>query len=599
MVRQGVFFCYFLISMIPTLYGQVPSNTWQEVKENGSGILVVAYSENSPFIYSNHNGGVVGIEYEILQEFVHYIEQQYGSKLNLVWEHLDTFDALLDTLKDSKRPVLGIASISTLEERKKDFNITASYMPDIEVIVSSGEFRSVGSLGEFAKMVKENKAITVTNSTFERNILELKADYFPDIIIRYVPHVDILIEEVARLDKAWGYISLPNYLSYYREGKDISRQRFFMVENSGLSMATPLASDWVEALDLFIADPTFKPMLDALVEKHLGPAFSRVVAQMSSQNSDLSADLASSREVGVLTLERELQDLKLKQSDLEIDRKNQVIAVAIIGIVLVLVVLFALYRLIRLKSITNKSLSEKNEQIEQQNLELNSLNSEKNELIGIVVHDLKNPLTSAISVADLFQQEKITKDQGEYLSLIRRSLKRMNGLVAKILEIKVLESSSLQINSSVLNLKEVAQEVISSLKVQSDNKRIEIKEELDDSKINLDRALLIQVLDNLISNAIKFSNQDTLITVRLKSDETSVRFEVSDQGPGISNEDKPKLFEKFQPLAARPTGGEISTGLGLSIVKKYIDAMDGRVWCESVLGEGATFFVEFDKTDRE
>jgi len=583
---------------MPPLYGQAPSNTWKEVKENGSGTLVVAYSENSPFIYSNSNGEVVGIEYEILQEFAHYIELKYGSKLNFVWEHLETFDALLDTLKGSNRSVLGIASISTLEERKKDFNISISYMPDIEVIVSSGEFRSVGSLGEFAKMVKENMAITVTNSTFERNILELKEDFFPDIEIRYVPHVDILIEEVANLDNAWGYISLPNYLSYYRKGKDISRQRFFMVENSGLSMATPLASDWVEALDLFIADSTFKPMLDILVEKHLGPAFSRVVAQMSSQNSDLSTDLASSREVGVLTLERELQDLKLKQSEMAIDRKNQVIAMAIIGIVLVLVVLFALYRLIQLKSITNKSLSEKNRQIEQQNLELSSLNAEKNELIGIVVHDLKNPLTSAISVADLFLQEKITEDQGEYLSLIRRSLKRMNGLVAKILEIKVLESSSLQINSSVLNLKEVVQQEIYSLKIQSDKKGIEIREELDDSRINLDRALLIQILDNLLSNAIKFSNPGTIITVRLKSDESTVRLEVSDQGPGISNEDKTKLFEKFQPLAARPTGGEISTGLGLSIVKKYVDAMEGRVWCESVLGEGSTFLVEFKRADR-
>ena len=599
MVRQGVFCCYFLISLLPPLYGQAPSNTWHEVKENGSGTLVVVYSENSPFIYSNSNGEVAGIEYEILQEFAQYVELQYGSKLNLVWEHLDTFDALLDTLKDSNRSVLGIASISTLEERKKDFNISISYMPDIEVIVSSGEFRSVGSLGDFAKMVKENKAITVTNSTFERNILELRADYFPDIEIRYVPHVNILIEEVANSDNGWGYISLPNYLSYYRKGKDISRQRFFMVENPGLSMATTLSSDWVEAIDLFIADPAFKPMLDALVEKHLGSTFSRVVAQMSSQNSDLLGDVASNREVGVLTLERELQDLKLKQSELEIDRKNQVIAVAIIGIVLVLVALFALYRLIRLKSITNKSLSEKNRQIEQQNLKLNSLNTEKNELIGIVVHDLKNPLTSAISVADLFLEEKITEDQAEFLSLIRRSLKRMNGLVAKILEIKVLESSTLQINRSILNLKEVAQQVISSLKVQSDNKGIEIREELDDSSTNLDRALLIQILDNLLSNAIKFSNPGTLITMRLKSDESTVRFEVNDQGPGISNEDKSKLFEKFQSLAAQPTGGEISTGLGLSIVKKYVEAMDGRVWCESVLGEGAKFLIEFNRTDGE
>ena len=489
---------------------------------------------------------------------------------------------------------MGIASISTLEERKKDFNISKSYMPDIEVIVSSGKFPSVGNLGEFARLVKENKAITVTNSTFERNILELKADYFPDIEIRYVPHVDILIEEVSNSDNAWGYISLPNYLSYYKSGKNITRQRFFMVENPGLSMGTPLSSDWVEALDLFIADSAFKPMMDALVEKHLGPAFSSVVEQMSSQNSDLSADAEANREVGVLTLERELQDLKLKQSELQIRRKNQVIAVVIIGIVLVLVALFALYRLIRLKSISNRSLHEKNRQIEQQNVALNALSKEKNELIGIVVHDLKNPLASAISVTDLFLEEKITEDQEEYLGLIQKSLKRMNGLVAKILEIKVLESASLQINYSLLNLKEVTQQVIASLKVQSDNKGIEIIGELDDSRANLDRSLLVQILDNLLSNAIKFSERDRRIIVRLKSSESTLRFEVQDQGPGISEADKPNLFQKFQKLEARPTAGENSTGLGLSIVKKYVEAMEGQVWCESVPGKGSTFIVEFN-----
>ena len=191
MIRSGLVFCIYLFSFLPMAYGQLPSNSWQEVKESGSGTLVVAYSENSPFIYSNSRGEIAGIEYEILLEFVQFIEAQHGAKLNLVWEHLNTFDALLDTLKDSKRSLLGIASISTLEERRKDFNISKPYMPDIEVIVSSGEFRSVGTLGEFAKMVKENKAITVTKSTFERNILELKSDYFPDIEIRYVPHVDI------------------------------------------------------------------------------------------------------------------------------------------------------------------------------------------------------------------------------------------------------------------------------------------------------------------------------------------------------------------------------------------------------------------------
>ena len=595
MLKAGLFLYVILFMLLPQAHGQSLSNTWSEVKENGGGTLVVAYSENSPFIYNDAQGKLAGIEFEIMEEFVRFIDEKYGVKLNLEYEHLYNFESLIDTLKNSQRPILGIASISSLEERKKDFKISDPYMPDIEIIISSWAFGSVSSLGEFANMVKNNRAITVTNSTFERNILELQKDYFPKIKIEYVRHVDFLIETISNADNAWGYVSLPNYLSYYKKGKGISRQRFFMVENPGLSIATTLTSDWDIVLDAFIKDSRFKPLLDLLIEKHLGKAFGEVVASISNINADLQPDIAANREVGVLMLEKELQDSKLRQSELEIERKNLFIYLAIIGIAFVLIALFFLYRLVRLKINTNKSLSEKNEQIQTQILELNALNIEKNEMIGIVAHDLKNPLTSALSISGLLCSEKITEDQSEYLSLIIKSLNRMNSLVAKILEIKVLESSSFKTNYSNVDLKQVTEQVISALKIQSDNKKIRIVADLDEVVASLDRSLIVQIIDNLLSNAIKFSNHNTKVHVTLKDENQTIRFEIDDEGPGIMEEDKPKLFQKFQKLHARPTDGESSTGLGLSIVKKYVEAMKGKVWCESEFGKGAKFIVEFKK----
>jgi len=86
--------------------------------------------------------------------------------------------------------------------------------------------------------------------------------------------------------------------------------------------------------------------------------------------------------------------------------------------------------------------------------------------------------------------------------------------------------------------------------------------------------------------------------VRLLDRADKLRIEIQDEGPGISPEDQEKLFGKFQKLSARPTAGEQSIGLGLSIVKTYVEAMGGRVWCESVLNEGANFIVEFDKVQQ-
>ena len=103
----------------------------------------------------------------------------------------------------------------------------------------------------------------------------------------------------------------------------------------------------------------------------------------------------------------------------------------------------------------------------------------------------------------------------------------------------------------------------------------------------------MQVLENLVSNAVKYSPPGKNIFVRLQHSAEAVRCEVQDEGPGLSPEDQKKLFGKFARLSAKPTGGEHSTGLGLSIVKKMVEAMNGKVWCESELGKGATFIVEF------
>src|SRR5207247_7892893 len=106
-----------------------------------------------------------------------------------------------------------------------------------------------------------------------------------------------------------------------------------------------------------------------------------------------------------------------------------------------------------------------------------------------------------------------------------------------------------------------------------------------------DRNVTVQVLENLVSNAIKYSPPGKNIFARLRAVEDAARCEVQDEGPGLSAEDQKKLFGKFARLSAKPTGGEPATGLGLSIVKKMVEAMNGRVWCESEPGRGATFVV--------
>jgi len=106
-----------------------------------------------------------------------------------------------------------------------------------------------------------------------------------------------------------------------------------------------------------------------------------------------------------------------------------------------------------------------------------------------------------------------------------------------------------------------------------------------------DRNALMQVLDNLLSNAVKFSPPDRRISVSVRSASSGVECLIQDEGPGFTDGDKSRMFRRYGRLSARPTGGEPSTGLGLSIVKKLVDAMNGELGCDSTPGQGTAFTV--------
>ena len=252
-----------------------------------------------------------------------------------------------------------------------------------------------------------------------------------------------------------------------------------------------------------------------------------------------------------------------------------------------------------MKKITEQSewLMDQKEQIEDKNQELMELNKEKNHLIGIVAHDLRNPLTSALTIGGLLKTaEQLTDEQSEYADHILHAMQRMNDMVNRILDIKAIESKSIELDLRRTNLAEVLSEVHANFKDALDNKQLDLQINMENPNpyAKVDRNYLTQIYENLLSNAIKFSPPNRKISVDFQTSNGHIVTAIKDQGPGLTDEDKLLLFQKYQKLSAKPTAGEQSTGLGLSIVKKYVEAMEGAVWCESVLGEGAIFKVQFD-----
>ncbi len=240
-----------------------------------------------------------------------------------------------------------------------------------------------------------------------------------------------------------------------------------------------------------------------------------------------------------------------------------------------------------------------NSALHEKNLQLEHLNREKNEFLGIATHDLKNPLTHIIMAVGTIMRyfERMTDSEVQQsVQSIGVVAERMKEIVTNLLDINAIEQGSITLQPVLFDLIPKVTALVEVYTKQAINKSITLQPELPEAlMISADEQSVASILDNLLSNAIKYSPLGKSIFIRVQANEYRVRVEFQDEGPGLSPDDMKKLFGKFARLSAQPTGGEHSTGLGLSIVKKMVEAMNGRVWCESELGKGATFIVELPR----
>ncbi len=246
------------------------------------------------------------------------------------------------------------------------------------------------------------------------------------------------------------------------------------------------------------------------------------------------------------------------------------------------------------------TLAEQAQQLEKQNIRLLELNEEKNLLVGVVAHDLKSPLSQIKGLLTIIEstEKSLLEETKTCIQMMKDSVARQQNLIGRILDVTAIDKERLALQMQPVSFPTLLAETAQTFANVAEKKEIQL---IDtgiaplSAKVEVDPAYLRQVFENLFSNAIKFSPLQKTVWYGVDQSQGSWRAYIRDEGPGIHEADLKKLFVKFEKLAAKPTAGESSTGLGLAIVKKYIDAMDGRIWCESQVGEGATFWVEFAK----
>jgi signal transduction histidine kinase len=233
----------------------------------------------------------------------------------------------------------------------------------------------------------------------------------------------------------------------------------------------------------------------------------------------------------------------------------------------------------------------------QKNKELMDLNHEKDGILGIAAHDIRNSVSAIYSFSGLLleslKSKENLKEEIEISTIIYDASDNLLKLVSDLLDISKIESGKISLVKSLNDYNSFIESRINLLRIIARNKNINIVyNKLPDlKKILFDPVYLSEVIDNLITNAIKYSNRDKQIEVLVKvTDDKWLRTEVKDNGIGIDSSELDKLFKPFSKTSSRPTSGEISSGLGLAIADKVVRLHGGEIGVQSKINEGSTFY---------
>ncbi|MGJ8653919.1 MAG: sensor histidine kinase [Opitutaceae bacterium] len=238
---------------------------------------------------------------------------------------------------------------------------------------------------------------------------------------------------------------------------------------------------------------------------------------------------------------------------------------------------------------SNQDLVKQTENYRQAVKELEAVNKEKDEFVSIVAHDLKNPLSSIIGFSQLAQMENSGIELQAFARDVNTCGERMLELTQKLLEVSKIESFNGELVTEEVNWNERIEASASSFKHQTAQKHISLNLNLaatDGTSIKSNPDWLDVCLNNIIGNAVKYTPHYGKIDIRTRRKDTHIEVEVKDNGPGISDSDQRKMFQKFVRLSAQPTGNESSTGLGLYIVRKMCERLGMKIQVESALGNG-------------
>jgi signal transduction histidine kinase len=306
---------------------------------------------------------------------------------------------------------------------------------------------------------------------------------------------------------------------------------------------------------------------------------------------DSLKDLEVTRNLERFQFEIEIQKREL-ENQLSKARAEAIIETARLqNIILSLVSVFTL-TVIVIMWINNKKKQVANKKLLEQNSKLEELNHEKDTLMNIVAHDLKSPLHRISGLTHLLEKDNPSESSRQYIEIIKKTTKSGLTLIADLLDLNAVTESKLKPVFHEVNLQTIIDGQIENYKETAAAKNISIKKLFnEETVVATDAEFITRIIDNLLSNSIKFSHPNSMVSINCGIKGSEFFISVKDTGPGFSEKDKGQMFQKFKRLSAQPTARESSNGLGLALIKNLVEKLSGKIQLVSEPRQGSEFMI--------
>ncbi|MFO7936052.1 MAG: transporter substrate-binding domain-containing protein [Kiritimatiellia bacterium] len=493
----------------------------------------------APIEFADKNGQARGIAIDYLKELEKILGVQF------VMERADNWQITSEKLKTRELDMCSCLAITP--ERLKLFSFTDTYLESPVVCFGNSRMTPVHSLSQLRGMKVAVVRDYATDEWISRN--------YPDLTITYTENVEkgIRLLSEGDVDVFAGSLIVGNYYLSQLRKHDIK-----IIGETGYSYKLRMAvrNDW----------PLFKNILQ------------KALSAMP---------------------ETEKNALYLKWVKIRCDHGFNYHLLRKVSVIALLVILIFFYwnrRLAREISIRRKaqeSLIQSEKALQKSYSELRKMGKLKENLTHMVVHDIRSPLASISASLELLSDdipENGNKDENnKFLLMAKINAQKIADMAQDLLDISRLEEGCMPLNKTEFDIKELAQTAAQNLESQTYLENIELKVSGKETVCNADANIIQRVLINLISNAIAVTPQNGSVKIQVNENEDYVSVEVNDSGPGIPEELRKNLFDKFASISNKKREGTSSVGLGLTFCKMAVEAHNGHIEVESTIGSGSSF----------